>query len=133
MNIKDVIERVASQSGWQNKYRQIMLLGKELPACPEALKTSDAQVKGCESKVWLHLAWDEATGKLIAVGDSDTRIVKGLLAIILAFYNGKTSDEIAQHNIIELFEQLDLLQHLSPSRGNGIHAIDSAIQTFAKH
>lgn len=132
MNIHDVIERLSSQSGWQNKYRQIMLLGKELPACPDVLKTEDALVKGCESKVWLHLAWDETNGKLIAVGDSDTRIVKGLLAIILAFYNGKSNDEISQQNIIDLFEQLDLLQHLSPSRGNGIHAIDKAIQDFAK-
>ncbi|QTH71514.1 SufE family protein [Pseudoalteromonas xiamenensis] len=127
----NLIDSLRSQQGWQAKYRQIMLLGKQLPTLPEMLKTDDVLVKGCESKVWLHLAWDDHSGCLVAVGDSDTRIVKGLLAIILAFYNGKRSDEINQMDVVSLFEELELIQHLSPSRGNGIHAINEQIKTFA--
>ncbi|CCQ11858.1 Cysteine desulfurase CsdA-CsdE, sulfur acceptor protein CsdE [Pseudoalteromonas luteoviolacea B = ATCC 29581] len=132
MNIEEIYKSIASQQGWQAKYRQIMLLGKQLPNFPEPLKTEEARVSGCESKVWLHLAWDESTGCLVVIGDSDTRIVKGLLAIILAFYNGKRSDEIHTSDVITVFKELDLIQHLSPSRGNGIHAIQKAIVHFSQ-
>ncbi|MFC3032082.1 SufE family protein [Pseudoalteromonas fenneropenaei] len=131
MNFNDIRQQLEQSSGWQAKYRTIMLLGKQLPELPEPLKTPAALVKGCESKVWLHVAQNEQDGKLAVVADSDTRIVKGLLAIILAFYNGKTPLEVSKTSAVMVFNELQLLQHLSPSRGNGVHAIDAAIQTFA--
>ena len=65
-------------------------------------------------------------------GDSDTRIVKGLLALILALYNGLTPEQATQINAYNEFERLGLISHLSPSRGNGIKAMVDKIQTMAQ-
>ncbi|MCF2914936.1 SufE family protein [Pseudoalteromonas sp. Cn5-37] len=127
-----VSKNIETVAGWQQKYRQIMLLGKQLPVMPEVLKVDDALVKGCESKVWLYIDFDHTENSLVLAGDSDTRIVKGLLALILALYNGLTPEQAAQINAYDEFERLGLISHLSPSRGNGIKAMVDKIQTMAE-
>ncbi|TMN82968.1 MULTISPECIES: SufE family protein [unclassified Pseudoalteromonas] len=127
-----VSESIRSASVWQQKYREIMLLGKTLPSLPTALKIDDALVPGCESKVWMYVEFDLTENVLVVAGDSDTRIVKGLLALILALYNGLTPEQVLQVNAYNEFEKLGLISHLSPSRGNGIKAMVEKIQTMAK-
>ena len=127
-----VSKNIETAAGWQQKYRQIMLLGKQLPVMPEVLKVDDALVKGCESKVWLYIDFDHTENSLVLAGDSDTRIVKGLLALILALYNGLTPEQAAQINAYDEFERLGLISHLSPSRGNGIKAMVDKIQNMAE-
>ena len=127
-----VTQDIENANGWQQKYRQIMLLGKKLPVMPDVLKVDDALVKGCESKVWLYIDFDHSENSLVLAGDSDTRIVKGLLALILALYNGLTPEQATQINAYNEFERLGLISHLSPSRGNGIKAIVDKIQTMAQ-
>ena len=127
-----VTKDIENAAGWQQKYRQIMLLGKQLPVMPEALKVDDALVKGCESKVWLYIDFDHTENSLVLAGDSDTRIVKGLLALILALYNGLTPQQTTQINAYDEFERLGLISHLSPSRGNGIKAMVDKIQAMAE-
>jgi len=127
-----VSKNIETAAGWQQKYRQIMLLGKQLPVMPEVLKVDDALVKGCESKVWLYIDFDHTENSLVLAGDSDTRIVKGLLALILALYNGLTPEQATQINAYDEFERLGLISHLSPSRGNGIKAMVDKIQTMAE-
>ena len=127
-----VSKNIETAAGWQQKYRQIMLLGKQLPVMPEVLKVDDALVKGCESKVWLYIDFDHTENSLVLAGDSDTRIVKGLLALILALYNGLTPEQAAQINAYDEFERLGLIRHLGPSRGNGIKAMVDKIQTMAE-
>ncbi|MGO2128382.1 MAG: SufE family protein [Pseudoalteromonas prydzensis] len=129
---KEIALSLASAPAWQQKYREIMLLGKQLPPMPEVLKTDDALVPGCESKVWLYLDFDLEENTLVIVGDSDTRIVKGLLAIVLALYNGLTPEQVINTNAFAEFQRLGLIQHLSPSRGNGIKAMVERIQTMAQ-
>lgn len=113
--------------GWEGKYRQIMQLGKQLPALPDENKQDEYLVKGCESQVWLHHAKD-AKGCFHFAADSDARIVKGLVVIVLSAFDGKTAEQIAQFDIQNYFATLDLLKHLSPSRSNGIHAIVEEIK-----
>ncbi|MDC3189664.1 SufE family protein [Pseudoalteromonas elyakovii] len=127
-----VSKNIETAAGWQQKYRQIMLLGKQLPVMPDVLKVDDALVKGCESKVWLYIDFDHTENSLVLAGDSDTRIVKGLLALILALYNGLTPEQATQINAYDEFERLGLISHLSPSRGNGIKAMVDKIQTMAE-
>ena len=127
-----VSKNIETAAGWQQKYRQIMLLGKQLPVMPEVLKVDDALVKGCESKVWLYIDFDHTENSLVLAGDSDTRIVKGLLALILALYNGLKPEQATQINAYDEFERLGLISHLSPSRGNGIKAMVDKIQTMAE-
>ena len=105
---------------------------KPLPPLADILKTDDALVQGCESKVWMFVEFDLTENALVVIGDSDTRIVKGLLALILALYNGLTPEEVLSVNAYEEFEKLGLISHLSASRGNGINAMVEKIQTLAK-
>ena len=127
-----VTKSIQSSSSWQQKYREIMLLGKTLPPLADILKTDDALVPGCESKVWMFVEFDLTENALVVIGDSDTRIVKGLLALILALYNGLTPEEVLAVNAYDEFEKLGLISHLSASRGNGGKAMVETIQTMAK-
>lgn len=127
-----VSKNIESSASWQHKYREIMLLGKTLPPLADILKTDDALVQGCESKVWMFVEFDLTENALVVIGDSDTRIVKGLLALILALYNGLTPEEVLNVNAYEEFEKLGLISHLSASRGNGVKAMVEKIQTLAK-
>lgn len=128
LNLK---QNFISKNAWQDKYRDIMLLGKQLPKLPNELKIDDAKVHGCESNVWLYIDFDESEERLVVSADSDTRIVKGLILIICSMVNGLTIDEFKRINIQSEFESLGLIQHLSPSRGNGILAIAQKISDFA--
>ncbi|MDX1728299.1 MAG: SufE family protein [Pseudoalteromonas tetraodonis] len=127
-----ITKSIQSSSNWQQKYREIMLLGKTLPPLADILKTDDALVPGCESKVWMFVEFDLTENALVVIGDSDTRIVKGLLALILALYNGLTPEEVLAVNAYDEFEKLGLISHLSASRGNGVKAMVETIQTMAK-
>ena len=127
-----VTKSIQSSSSWQQKYREIMLLGKTLPPLADILKTDDALVPGCESKVWMFVEFDLTENALVVIGDSDTRIVKGLLALILALYNGLTPEEVLAVNAYDEFEKLGLISHLSASMGNGVKAMVETIQTMAK-
>ena len=127
-----VSKNIESSASWQQKYREIMLLGKTLPPLADILKTDDALVQGCESKVWMFVEFDLTENALVVIGDSDTRIVKGLFALILALYNGLTPEEVLNVNAYEEFEKLGLISHLSASRGNGVKAMVEKIQTLAK-
>lgn len=123
---------IKNASSWQQKYREIMLLGKTLPTLPDALKTDESLVPGCESKVWMFVEFDLTENALVVIGDSDTRIVKGLLALILALYNGLTPEQVIKISAYDEFEKLGLISHLSPSRGNGVKAIVEKIQIMAQ-
>jgi len=128
INFKNKITQAGS---WQEKYREIMLLGKELPALPSQLKVESALVNGCESNVWLYMDFNNEESKLLITADSDTRIIKGLVSIILYLYSDLTPNEILAIDANKEFEDMSLLKHLSPSRGNGIKAILNSIHEQA--
>ncbi|NQZ08221.1 MAG: SufE family protein [Algicola sp.] len=128
-NESEIKTLFANAKGWEGKYRQIMLLGKQLPALADEYKQDTHLVKGCESQVWLHFQiQDEKNRGYQFAADSDARIVKGLVIVILAAFNHKTAQQISDFDIEGYFAELDLLKHLSPSRSNGIHAIVQAIR-----
>jgi len=119
--------KLLQAGSWQDKYREIMLLGKKLPVLPSELKVESALVNGCESNVWLYMEFNNEESKLLITADSDTRIVKGLVSIILYLYSDLTPNEILAIDANKEFEDMSLLKHLSPSRGNGIKAILNSI------
>lgn len=97
----------------------------------DALKTDERIVRGCQSQVWLV---DDVDGDQIRFqADSDAHIVRGLLAIVLAAYNGKTRQQILDFDTEAYFSQLDLVKHLSPTRGNGLRAMVARIKDIAAH
>jgi len=124
-----LIERFAGHSGWEQQYRLLIQLGKQLPPLPDAYKTAANQVQGCESQVWL--ATGVENGRLWLLADSDARIVRGLLAVMAAAVNGRQLEAIRELDWQRYFEQLQLLRHLSPSRGNGLRAIAERIRALA--
>lgn len=125
-----IIKRFNAAANWQERYREIMLLGKTLPPLDESLRTETAKVEGCESNAWLyHTSIDN---KHYYVADSDARIVKGLVALLLAVTHGQDSATIAALDINAYFDQLGLTGQLSPSRTNGLYALALAIKAAAK-
>lgn len=108
---------------WQSRYRVLMQLGKKLPPLPEKMKQTESLVKGCESRAWLLHYHDKTQDKHYFVLDSEARIVKGLMAIMLCLINGMTSAEIKTFDLTQHFEQLNLKPYLSQSRGNGLTAM----------
>lgn len=116
---------------WEDKYRFLIELGKDLVALPNAQRTQENLIRGCQSQVWLVANLDPASGQLKIALDSDAHIVRGLSAVVLAALNQKTPSEVLQFDIEGLFTELDLLQHLSPTRGNGLRAMVAKIRACA--
>ncbi|POT56512.1 cysteine desulfurase sulfur acceptor subunit CsdE [Citrobacter amalonaticus] len=118
-------------SQWEEKYRQLILLGKQLPPLPEALKAQAQEIAGCENRVWLGYSLT-ANGTMHFFGDSEGRIVRGLLAVLLTAVEGKTAAELLENSPLELFDELGLRTQLSASRSQGLHALSEAIVLAAR-
>ncbi|MCL7943467.1 SufE family protein [Marinobacter sp. ATCH36] len=129
--LEDVLDGFEFLDDWEERYAFIIDLGKQLPAFPDDERTEENYVHGCQSQVWLIHHYDEDSGKLFLLIDSDAIIVRGLAAIILVALNGKTPRDMLATDIDELFEQLDLFRHISPTRGNGLRAMVGKIRDIA--
>ncbi|QXO16827.1 MULTISPECIES: cysteine desulfurase sulfur acceptor subunit CsdE [Vibrio] len=127
----DVLAVMQQMKGWEDRYRQVIQWGKKLPQMPDALKSEQVTVAGCESQVWLLAAQQGDVWHFCA--DSDARIVRGLIALVMAAYEGKTSAQIQAFDIDDYFARLGLIAHLSPSRGNGLKAIVEQIKHLATY
>ena len=125
----DIIDTLSFFDSWDDRYRYIIDLGKELPPMADAEHTDENLIRGCQSKVWL--SSEKREGRLYFNVDSDAFIVKGLLAIVMAAYNTKTPAEIRSFDIQGFFESIDLMRHLSPTRGSGLQAMVARIQSIA--
>lgn len=128
----DVEETLGFLDDWEDRYRYIIDLGKELPQLPEALRTEDRYVHGCQSQVWIDHRRDPETGRFQFVVDSDALIVRGLAAIVLSALNDRTAEQIRAYDVEGFFGRIDLLSHLSPTRGNGLRAMVGKIRTLAE-
>lgn len=124
----EIVATMQNFTGWEDRYRQVILWGKLLPTMPDALKSQQVSVAGCESQVWL--VGHERQGVWSFCADSDARIVRGLIALVLAAYNGKTYAQIQVFDVDAYFEKIGLIAHLSPSRGNGLKAIVDKIKNI---
>ncbi|OED69021.1 cysteine desulfurase, sulfur acceptor subunit CsdE [Vibrio splendidus ZS-139] len=125
----DIVAKMQTFSGWEDRYRQVIQWGKKLPNMPDELKSEQVVVSGCESQVWL--VSQNIDGVWYFFADSDARIVRGLIALVMAAYDGKTSEQIQAFDIDDYFEKIGLITHLSPSRGNGLKAIVAQIQELS--
>lgn len=125
----DIVDTLGFFDSWEDRYKYIIDLGKELEPMDESYRTEENLVRGCQSQVWLtHSLQDE---KLYFAADSDAFIVRGLLGVVLAAYNGKSPSDILAVDIEAYFDELNLIQHLSATRGNGLRAMVKRIQDTA--
>ncbi len=126
---KQLKEEFSSISKWEDRYRQIIAMGRVLPVLSDSLKTEEALVKGCQSQVWLHAELSEE-GNVVLQGDSDALIVKGLVALLIRLYSGLTPEEILSMppNFVK---DIGFEGNLSPSRSNGFFNMIKQITHFA--
>lgn len=116
---------------WEDKYRQLILLGKQLPALPADLKCENIEIAGCENRVWLGHNL-QADGTLHFYGDSEGRIVRGLLAVLLTAVEGKTAEQLLNEDPLALFDDLGLRNQLSASRSSGLAALAQTVRVAAQ-
>ena len=129
MTLDELIETFEFFDDWEDKYRFIIDLGKELPGLPDGDKTDAHLIRGCQSQVWL--TYESSDEGLKFTMDSDAHIVRGLIAVVLIVIQNRSASEIQQLDIEGIFGQLDLLAHLSVTRGNGLRAMVSRIKEVA--
>lgn len=129
-NLQELIDNFGFFDDWEQRYAYLIDLGKALPGLPEAEKTDDRLVRGCTSRVWLVMDWTGGALRLRA--DSDAHIVRGLVAVVTAAYNGKTAQEVLDIDMEDIFRQLGLEGHLSPSRRNGFFSMIETIRAAAR-
>jgi cysteine desulfuration protein SufE len=126
----DLRRAFAPLQQWEEKYRQLIILGKQLPALPDEFKTQANEIRGCENRVWLGHTL-ERDGRLHFYGDSEGRIVRGLLAVLLTAIEGKTPQMLQQTDPLALFDELGLSAELSASRSQGLAALAQKVRDIA--
>ena len=131
MDLEELKETFSFFDDWEDKYRFIIDLGKDLTPLSDADKTEANLIRGCQSQVWL--THQLVGGKLQFQLDSDAHIVRGLSAVVLIASNNQSAAEITALDLDGLFDELDLLAHLSVTRGNGLRSMIEKIKLIAAH
>ncbi len=135
MTIDEITENFSLLDEWDDRYRYLIELGRTLQPLRKEAYSDAHKVRGCASQVWLDVERSEdAGGKKILVlhGDSDAHIVRGLVALVLALYSGRSPQEIIATDAQPLFADLGLAQHLTPQRANGLRAMVDRIKSEAR-
>jgi len=135
MTIDEIIDNFSVLDDWDDRYRYLIELGRELPPLSEAAHNDTNKVQGCASQVWLDttLRPNGASGPILTfAGDSDAHIVRGLIAILLATYSGKRAADILTIDAVKLFEGMGLKEHLTPQRSNGFRSMVERIRSDAR-
>ncbi|WP_343559970.1 SufE family protein [Kiloniella sp. b19] len=132
-DLEDLIDTFEFVDDWEERYRYIIDMGKKLPALDDSDKTEENRVQGCTSQVWLVCETTDATPPVLKFrADSDAHIVRGLVAMMMMVFSGKTAREILDFDIQGLLDRLELAQHLSPNRANGLHSMVERIRATAQ-
>jgi cysteine desulfuration protein SufE len=135
MTIEEIRDNFALLEEWDDRYRYVIELGRTLDPMPEAEHSSANKVQGCASQVWLSKRLDrnDANDPLLNyLGDSDAHIVRGLIAILLTLYSGRTPQEILSTDAIKVFDEFGFREHLTPQRSNGLRAMVERIRSDAR-
>ncbi|MET0877026.1 MAG: SufE family protein [Tardiphaga sp.] len=132
--IDDIKDNFELLEDWDDRYRYVIELGRTLAPMPEAEHSAANKVNGCASQVWLsrQVARSDAGEPVLTyLGDSDAHIVRGLIAILLALWSGRTAQHILATDPIEVFNELGFKEHLTPQRSNGLRSMVERIRRDA--
>jgi cysteine desulfuration protein SufE len=135
VGIEQIIDDFSVLDDWEERYRYIIELGRRMQPLPAALKTDATKVRGCASQVWLVSRLEKGSdGRDVIVfeGESDAMIVRGLIAILLQIYSGRTAGEILSIDAKGILGKLGLDTHLSQQRSNGLFAMVERIRADAR-
>jgi len=133
MTIDEIIADFELLDDWEDRYRYIIELGRKLSALADSERTETNKVRGCASQVWLstHIATQGDRQILHFAGDSDALIVRGLVAIALTLFDGKSAEEITTIDAAAVFDRLGLRTHLTAQRSNGLRSLVERIKSDA--
>lgn len=132
-SLDDIVDIFELLGDWDQRYQYLTELGEKLAAMPEALKTEHNKVMGCMSQVWVSAYRTVADSHLVRYhGDCDTSIIKGVLAVLMQLAEDKSIEELESLDVDELFERLNLDEHLSPNRHIGVYAIVELMKRQAR-
>jgi cysteine desulfuration protein SufE len=132
MTLDELRENFAFLDDWMDKYRMIIELGQTLEPLPDEARVKENKVLGCQSQVWLVGGPSrEREGALHFIADSDAHIVRGLVGIVLMIFDHKTPEEIRGIDPRPIFRELELDQHLSQGRSNGLLSMVGRIKAIA--
>jgi cysteine desulfuration protein SufE len=131
--IDSLVEDFGFLDDWEDRYRFVIELGRNLPELPDGERTDANKVRGCASQVWLV---SDVTGngepRMKFRGDSDAHIVRGLIAILFALYSGRRAREILDIDAEAVFAQIGLREHLTSQRSNGLTSMVARIRSDAE-
>ena len=125
---RELIDEFSLFDNWMDRYQYLIDLGRRLPEFPEEARTEANKVRGCQSQVWFTA--EKQGDRLHFRATSDAAIVSGLIAMLLRIYSGRKATEIVS-TPARFVDELQLQQHLSPTRSNGLASMMKAIQQFA--
>jgi len=132
MTIKEIQEEIIDEfsmfDDWMERYEYLISLGKSLPLINPNHKTEDNIIKGCQSKVWVHGELDG--DKVVYTADSDAILTKGLVALLLRVFSGRTPKEIISADM-DFIDEIGLKEHLSPTRANGLVSMIKQLKLYA--
>ncbi len=133
MTLDELRQTFALIEGWEDRYAVLIDLGRQLDPLPQAAYCDANKVRGCMSQVWMTVEeTDDEPPRLVFHGDSDAHIVKGLIAVLLLIFSGRSAAEIAAIDIRAELAELQLEQHISVNRRNGLFAMVERIQQLAR-
>lgn len=135
MNLNEIRSNFELLDDWEDRYRYLIEIGRALPPLESAAKVERNKVRGCASQVWLLTSFGaeapDGTPVLHFRGDSDAHIVRGLIAVLFAMYDGRSAGEILKVDAAREFASLGLKDHLTPQRSNGFSSMVERIRADA--
>jgi cysteine desulfuration protein SufE len=124
----EIVDEFSFFEDWQDKYEYLIELGKKLNELPADEHKDENKVKGCQSSVWLVSNFDD--GRIFFRADSDSTIVKGLIALLVRVLSGQTPEAILNTKL-EFIDKIGLRQHLAQTRSNGLAAMIKQMKFYA--
>lgn len=124
---EEIVKEFSECSDWEERYGLLIEIGDTLPSFPEGKKSEDLLVPGCQSRVWV--LPEEKEGKLFFSADSDSAITKGMIALLLRVFSGRTRAEIRNASL-DFLKEIGLDKHLSMSRRNGLYSMVNRIKSL---
>ncbi|CUI00621.1 MULTISPECIES: SufE family protein [Leisingera] len=126
---EEIVEDFEFMEDWEDRYRHVIDLGKAMEPLDDALKVPATKVDGCASQVWLHATVEGGVFRFD--GDSDAMIVRGLIAVLRKLYNGLPLQQVVSVDAKAELGRLELNEHLSSQRSNGLRAMIERIRETA--
>ncbi len=132
MSIETIVENFEFLDDWEDRYKYLIELGNSLDEFPQSLCTEENKVNGCVSQVWITSCVSSDEPPVISFrGTSDAHIVRGLIAVTLAIFSGRSAKEITEIDENSYFEKIGLQEHITPQRSNGLRSMVKRIKDTA--